>query len=154
VDIGAGPLEQDLVVHLNGAQVARAHPDERIGRARRGLRLAIDHGDVPRPAAAPEELVGWEEDRLRRLGTRGEAEQRLVPAVTQPVVGRVLLVADAARQVIETEDGGIDDRAVTNGRSDHRVAPEAEGVDQRLEPGQVQYSCVACHRRLPRVVQR
>ena len=102
-----------------GAEVARTHAEQGVRRP--GLVVAPRRPRRPvapskplavrGPPAAPQQLVGGEEHRLRRLGARREPEQRLVVAAPQPVARGVLLVAPAAGQLVDAADRGVDDGA-------------------------------------------
>ena len=61
------------------------------------------------------------------------AEQRLVVAARQPVVAAVLLVGDAARQVVDGFNVIVDDRLVADRRTDDTILPLAKRCEQRFD---------------------
>src|SRR5665647_2763240 len=118
--VGHLPLRQDAVVDRECMQVAGPNAEQR--QALRvddsGCHLLVGAD----PSTAPQQLARGEQQRLPRLRTRGEGEQRLVVALAQPVAAGVLEISHAARKLIDRLDLGVDDGAV--------VHAEIESVDQ------------------------
>ena len=120
-------VAQHAVVDGDGVQVARPHAEQRERRRLVGGRgLSVGAG-------AAEPLAGGEQQRLPRLRADDEAEEGVVTAVAQSVAGAVLLVADAAREVVDPGDRSRGDDAVMDGRPHHGPAVAAQEVEQRLQ---------------------
>src|SRR5665647_1882011 len=134
--VGHLPLREDAVVDRECMQVAGPNAEQcqalRVDDSGCHLLLGAD------PSTAPQQLARGEQQGLPRLRTRGEGEQRLVVALAQPVAAGVLEISHAARKLIDRLDLGVDDGAVTHGRSDDSPPAFAEQVDQRLQPGNKQ----------------
>jgi hypothetical protein len=85
------------------------------------------------PVTRPEQLTRGKQDRLPRLRGGGEAEQRFIAALREPVYGRVLPVAEAAWEVTDSRDFGEPDRLAAAGGANDRETLVTQGVDHFLQ---------------------
>ena len=114
-------------------QLARARTEKRVawrlpGRLRDFVEPAVIVDKRP-----PQLHLGGQLVLLERVWSDGITEQGLVLAPPEPVVAAVLLVGPPDRQIAAARNLVIDDRLLTNGGSDDRVAPGGEGAQQRVE---------------------
>jgi hypothetical protein len=133
VGVGVGVADEHLVLDEDRSEVAGADAEEGVARPLLLLLLVSDRA-VLRALRLPEGQVGREQVVLPGVRAVVEAEEGIVVTFVEPVGAALLFVGQSLRKVGHRGDLLVDDRAVSDARTDHRVAAVGQDTDQPVQP--------------------